>query len=115
VLFVLIPALALVLRIFYRGRHYPEHLYFATHFGAFVFIVLTLETVAEYTRSLPAIALAQVIGGVIILIYLVMALRRLYGGSWLASGAKAFGVAVIYGTLWSAATLAVTLWASRTS
>jgi hypothetical protein len=114
VLFVLIPALALVLRIFYRGRHYPEHLYFATHFGAFVFIVLTLETVAEYTRSLPAIALAQVIGGVIILIYLVMALRRLYGGSWLASGAKAFGVAVIYGTLWSAATLAVTLWASRT-
>jgi hypothetical protein len=30
VLFVLIPALAIVLRLFYRGRHYPEHLYFAT-------------------------------------------------------------------------------------
>jgi hypothetical protein len=53
VLFVLIPALALVLRQFYRGRHYPEHLYFATPLGAFVFVVLTIETVADFTRSVP--------------------------------------------------------------
>jgi hypothetical protein len=37
-----------------------------------------------------------------------------YGGTWLATGAKAIGVAVIYGTLWSVAVLAVTVWASRT-
>ena len=43
VLFILIPALAAVLALFYRGRHYPEHLYFALHVGAFVFIVLTLR------------------------------------------------------------------------
>ncbi len=115
VLFVLIPALALVLAIFYRGRHYPEHLYFATHFGAFVFLVLALETVAAYTRSLPAIFAARAIGAVVILAYGIIAQRRVYGGSWVATGAKAFGVAVIYGTLWSAAVLAVTLWASRTS
>jgi hypothetical protein len=41
-----------------------------------------------------------------------MALRRVYGGSWLATGAKALGVSVIYGALWSSAVLAVTLWAS---
>jgi hypothetical protein len=115
VLFVLIPALALILALFYRGRHYPEHLYFATHFGAFVFIVLTIETVADYMQSVPAMALAQLLGAVVILIYLVMALRRVYGGTWLTTAAKAFGVAVIYGTMWSAATLAVTLWASRPS
>jgi hypothetical protein len=113
VLFVLIPALALVLRIFYRGRHYPEHLYFATHFGAFVFVVLTLETFVEYTRSLPAIAVTQLIGAIVIVIYGIVAQRRVYGGSWLATGAKAFGVAVIYGTMWSVAVLAVTLWAAR--
>jgi hypothetical protein len=110
VLFVLIPVLALVLRLFYRGRHYPEHLYFATHFGAFVFVVLTLETFVEYTRSLSAIAVTQLIGAIVIVIYGIVAQRRVYGGSWLATGAKAFGVAVIYGTMWSAAVLAVTLW-----
>src|SRR5262245_56170061 len=115
VLFVLIPALALILALFYRGRHYPEHLYFATHFGTFVFIVLTIETVVAYTRSLPAIFAAQAIGALVILVYGVIAQRRVYGGSWVATGAKAFGVAVIYGTLWSAAVLAVTLWASRSS
>ena len=113
VLFVLIPVLALILRLFYRGRHYPEHLYFATHFGAFVFIVLTLETFVEYTRSLPAIVVAQLIGAVVILAYGIIAQRRVYGGSWLATAAKALGVAVIYGTMWSAAVLGVTLWASR--
>ena len=115
VLFVLIPALALVLALFYRGRHYPEHLYFATHFGTFVFIVLTIETAIAYTRSLPAMFAAQVIAALVILVYGIIAQRRVYGGSWLVTGAKAFGVAVIYGTLWSAAVLAVTLWASRTS
>jgi hypothetical protein len=113
VLFVLIPALALVLRIFHRGRHYPEHLYFATHFGAFVFVVLTLETFVEYTRALPAIAVTQLIGAIVIVIYGIVAQRRVYGGSWLVTGAKALGVSVIYGTLWSSAVLAVTLWASR--
>jgi hypothetical protein len=113
VLFVLIPVLALVLRLFYRGRHYPEHLYFATHFGAFVFVVLTLESVVEFSRSLPAIAAAQLIGALVIVVYVVIALRRVYGGSWLATVAKALGVSVIYGALWASAVLAVTMWASR--
>ena len=113
VLFVLIPALALVLGLFYRHRHFPEHLYFATHFGAFVFLVLTLETVVDYTASLPAIAAAQVIGAVVILVYGIVAQRRVYGGSWPTTVAKGVGVALIYGVLWSAAVIAVTLWASR--
>jgi hypothetical protein len=48
-------------------------------------------------------------------VYGVVAQRRVYGGSWLMTGAKALGVAVIYGTLWSVAVLAVTLWASRSA
>ena len=112
VLFILIPALAAVLALFYRGRHYPEHLYFALHFGAFVFIVLTLEALALYTRSLVMVGAAQITGVLVIVVYGVVAQRRVYGGSWLATGAKALGVSVIYGTLWSTIVLAVTLWAS---
>ena len=69
VLFVLIPVLAAVLALFYRGRHYPEHLDFAVHFGAFVFIVLTIKYLTAYTRSLVAIAAAQLIGALVILVY----------------------------------------------
>lgn len=115
VLFVLIPVLAAVLALFYRGRHYPEHLYFAVHFGAFVFIVLTIESLTAYTRSLVAIAAAQLIGALVILVYGIVAQRRVYGGSWLVTGAKAVGVSVVYGALWSSVVLAVTLWASRSS
>ena len=115
VLFVLIPVLAAVLALFYRGRHYPEHLYFAVHFGAFVFIVLTIESLTAYTRSLVAIAAAQLIGAGVILVYGIVAQRRVYGGSWLVTGAKAVGVSVVYGALWSSVVLAVTLWASRSS
>jgi hypothetical protein len=113
VLFVLIPGLAAVLMLFYRGRHYPEHLYFALHFGSFVFLVLTVEALALYTRSVVVGAAAQILGAVVILVYVVIALRRVYGGSWLATSAKALGVAVIYGSLWSITVLAVTLWVSR--
>jgi hypothetical protein len=112
VLFVLIPVLAAVLALFYRRRHYPEHLYFAVHFGAFVFIVLTVEALALYTRSLVAAGVVQIVGTGIIVIYGVVAQRRVYGGSWLATGAKALGVSLIYGALWSSAVLAVTLWVS---
>jgi hypothetical protein len=115
VLFVLIPVLAAVLGLFYRGRHYPEHLYFALHFGTFVFVILTLESVVGFTRSVVAISVVQLVGALVIVTYGVVAQRRVYGGSWLATGAKAIGVAVIYGTLWSAATIAVTFWASRAS
>ncbi len=112
VLFILIPALAAVLALFYRRRHYPEHLYFALHFGTFVFLVLTLEAVAAYTRSLAIAAVAQLIGTLVIVVYGIVAQRRVYGGSWLLTGAKALGVSVIYGALWSSAVLAVTLWVS---
>ena len=61
---------------------------------------------------MPAIAVAQLSGAVVILTYGIIAQRRVYGGSWLATGAKALGVSVIYGALWSSAVLAVTLWAA---
>ena len=55
------------------------------------------------------------IGALVILVYGIVAQRRVYGGWWLVTGAKAVGVSVVYGALWSSVVLAVTLWASRSS
>ena len=113
-LFLLVPMLALILGLFYRGRHFPEHLYFAIHFQAFVFLVLTLVALAAYSRLVTAIAIAQVLGGLMILAYGLVAQRRVYRERWLATGLKAIGVAVIYLLAWTTTTLIVTVFlASR--
>src|SRR5262245_26064963 len=43
VLFALLPIFGLIVALFYRRRHYPEHLYFALHLHAFVFLALALD------------------------------------------------------------------------
>ena len=108
-LFVLVPVLALVLGLFYRGRHFPEHLYFAIHFQAFVFLVLTLSALAAYSRRLVVMMLVQGFAAVVIVLYGVIAQRRVYGERWLATGLKAIGVALVYGLAWATTTLIVTV------
>ena len=114
VLFVMIPALAGVLAIFYRGRHFPEHLYFAVLFQSFVFLVLAVESLAAFAGTIVALAAGQLGAGALIAGYGVVAQRRVYGGSWLVAVPKGLGVGAVYMVLWSAAVLGVTLWASRT-
>jgi len=114
VLFVMIPALAGVLALFYRGRHFPEHLYFAVLFQSFVFLVLAVESLAAFAGTIVALAAGQLGAGALIAGYGVVAQRRVYGGSWLVAVPKGLGVGAVYMVLWSAAVLGVTLWASRT-
>src|SRR4029077_5642824 len=74
-LFVLVPVLALVFGLFYRRRHYPEHLYAALHLQTFVFVVLTLAAVCEYTRSVVVSAAATVVAVLVIVSHAVVAQR----------------------------------------
>jgi hypothetical protein len=99
-LFLLVPVLALILGLFYRGRHFPDHLYFAIHFQAFVFLVLTLVGLATYSRLVVAIAIAQIFGGLVIVAY---------SERWLATVLKAIGVALVYGLAWTTTTVIVTV------
>src|SRR5262245_10938192 len=75
-LFVLVPVLALVLAMFYHGRHFPEHLYAALHLQTFVFITLTLQSVFEYTRSLPVSVAANIVAILAIVAHAIAAQRR---------------------------------------
>jgi hypothetical protein len=112
VLFALVPALACVLALFYRGRTFPEHLYFAVLFQSFVFLVLALESVTAFAGTLVALAVGQAVQAVVIAWYGVVAQRRVYGGSWPMAALKGLGVGAVYFALWSAAVLGVTIWVS---
>ena len=81
VLFALVPVFAAIIGLFYRKRKYPEHLYFALHLQAFVFVALTISALGRITR-VPV--LAGAIGAAValwILVYAVKSARRVYGGS----------------------------------
>ena len=109
-LFLLIPVLALVIGLFYRGRHYPEHLYAALHLQSFVFLVLAVVALASYPRSLLVFFVSSALSVAAIVAYAVVAQRRVYGGSWIASVAKTACITVVYWLLWSAVSFSVAVW-----
>jgi Protein of unknown function (DUF3667) len=95
-LFALLPIFALIVAAFYRGRKYPEHLYFAVHLHAFIFLALSMAAVFKFTRSPPVAAVATTIAMIWIPIYATFAFRRTYGGTIARTIAKEIGIGTIY-------------------
>ena len=95
-LFLLLPVFAAIVAIFYRGRKYPEHLYFAIHLHAFIFLAFSIGQLLKFTHVSMIAALAGVISLVWIPIYAILAFRRVYGGSLGRTVAKALGILAIY-------------------
>jgi hypothetical protein len=95
-LFLLLPIFAAIVAIFYRGRKYPEHLYFAIHLHAFVFLALTMVALVKFTRSTTLIAGAGMIALVWVPVYATLAFRRAYGGGVGRTLAKELGIGTIY-------------------
>ena len=73
-MFVLVPVFALLLTLLYRGsgRFYAEHFLFALHFHAFSFLTLALALLVLRGSVRP-------LGPIVIMSYLFLALRRVYG------------------------------------
>ena len=85
-LFVLLPLMALILKILYplSKRYYVEHLLFVLHFHAFLFLILTLEVLFSRMATwlaLPAMIhnLSVFVVSLYVPIYLYKAMRRVYG------------------------------------
>jgi len=93
-LFALLPLYALILALFYRRRHYPEHLYFAIHLHAYVFLALMISELTKFTYSGIISATAGILTFCWIALYALAALRHVYGGSWPGTIAK--GVAIMF-------------------
>ena len=97
-MFVLVPLFAALVGLVYRSgrRRYPQHLAFALHVHALLFLALT----ATLARRLTTSDAVQVLIGlpimVLIAIYFVRALRRVYGGSRRSAIVRAGAVSFTY-------------------
>ena len=99
-MFVLVPVFGLMLLVVYRKStgFYVPHLYFAIHFHAFAFLVFTLASLVRFLPGDLVIGRMKVAGMLAMLLrltivpYLVVGLRRVHGGSWGGTTARALGL-----------------------
>jgi hypothetical protein len=112
VLFVLLPVFAAIVALFYRRRKYPEHLYFALHVHSFLFLALTLSAAAKFTHVVPLAVCISVLAGAWVVGYSFVAVRRVYGGSRLATVVKAAGIGALYAMAGAVAMLGMVFWAA---
>jgi hypothetical protein len=94
-LFILLPLMALVLKVLYplSKRYYVEHLLFVVHYHAFVFLILTLQVLLARLGALvrlPEIPVDVTIfaAAVYVPVYLYKAIRRVYGQGHLLATLK---------------------------
>jgi hypothetical protein len=78
-LFALMPVFALLLKLLYlgTGRRYGAHLLFALHANAFAFAMMALQIVVPASLGFVHAAM-----GFWMVVYLPLAMRRVYGGGW---------------------------------
>jgi hypothetical protein len=111
-LFALLPVFAAILGLFYRGRKYPEHLYFAIHLHAFIFLALSLVELAKFTRVESLILVVSVPSLLAIPVYATLAFRRVYGGSLALTVAKEGMIAALYALTSGIAFVGMLYWVS---
>jgi hypothetical protein len=105
-MFVLLPAFAVLLKLLYLGRSrtypgrprlYAEHMVFAAHTHAFLFLAIIAANVVSF-GPLRAAVIAWM------LVYGLWSLRAVYGGSWLGIAARSFVMFVAYSVLFGLVT-----------
>lgn len=110
VLFVLVPVFAGIVALFYWRRPFPQHLVFAVHLHAVIFIVLTLRELSQLTRSAVILDIFELAATATIVAYSLIAFRRVYRESWWRVLPKAIGIAFVYAIAGITALLATTIW-----
>lgn len=96
-MFILMPLFGLLVFAFYyrHERMYVPHLYFSVHYHAFAFVMLALFEALSAVH-LPGVRFVRLAAFLSTIVYLPIALRRVYGGSGLLTFAKTAGIVLIY-------------------
>jgi len=110
VLFALLPVFAAVLALFYRRRRFVEHLYFALHLHAFIFIAMAIRPLLRFVPFPPLEFVAGIAVLVWIPVYAHVAFHRVYGSTHGITALKETGVSVLYGLASMPVLLATALW-----
>lgn len=95
-LFALLPLFAAILGVFYRHRKYPEHLYFAIHLHAFIFLAFGVAALARFTRVPVIVEAVSIVSMLWIPVYATLAFRRVYGGSMAKTLVKEAAIGTLY-------------------
>ncbi len=104
-----IPLFALVLKILYifKRRYYIDHLIFALHTHAFVFLsavcIIGIGFFLHWKAPAPFTPIICFLLGSVVFIELLIAIRRVYRQNWIATLFKFFLGSVIYSLLLSIA------------
>ena len=112
VLFMLVPVFAAIVALFCRRRPFTQHLIFAVHLHAAVFITLIVRELSQLIGSRGLLAVFESASALAIAAYSVMAFRRVYGESWPRVLVKGLGIASLYSIAGIIALLATTAWAT---
>lgn len=100
-MFVLLPGFALLAKIAVFRRLYFDHLIFAIHVHAAVYVLLAVALPMEHLSNWVAIAVQLALYAYLV-VYLAMAVRRVYEKGWLASWAISLALQLAYLMLISA-------------
>jgi hypothetical protein len=88
-MFALVPLFAALVKFMYvrRKMTYGSHIVFALHLHTFWLLVLLLPIAHDVFSLVATLAIP---------IYAVLAMRRVYGGGWIKTIAKAMFVSIVY-------------------
>lgn len=117
VVFLVVPAFAFAVGIAYgtQRRHFPQHLVFALHVHAVAFLGFALAALARFTRWQPVVRTIDALVFAMLLAYVVMALRRVYGGSLGGTIAKTLALGLVYLVFFGAGMVALVLYGFYTT
>ncbi len=116
-MFVLLPLFAWLTKLAWRRKmpRYPAHLYLALHLHAAWFGALTVATVATVFSTSSKVDGIVGIGGLAYATwYGLVALRQVFGDSWMTTIAKAAAVVAAYLVCFSPVSLALLAYALTT-
>ena len=114
-LFALLPIFAGIIALFYRGRKYPEHLYFAIHLHAFIFLALAFAELVKFTQLPLLVAIASFLAVISIPVYATLAFRLVYGNSIGKTLVKEIAISCIYAVVAAIGFVITIYWVSVTA
>ncbi|MDB4914315.1 MAG: hypothetical protein JWM95_1959 [Gemmatimonadetes bacterium] len=114
-LFALLPMFAAIVGLFHRDRKYPEHLYFAIHLHAFIFLAFCIPQLLKLAHVPMVGVVSAFIAVLCVPTYATMAFRLVYGGSVTGTLVKEACIAAIYAVVSLVAFIIMIYWIAVTS
>jgi hypothetical protein len=110
VMFGMLPVFAALVSLFYRGRTFPAALVFAAHLHSVAFVVLAVSELAKFTNSIVVAVGIGMLAMIGLLVYALMAFRRVYGGGWPAVIGKTAVIGLVYALASAPAFFMMLMW-----